>query len=95
MTAALAITGLTKTLALDGRDFDIVSGQVDIGNAATPMTARMAKGVKQANGEMKVEPTFDVTHVGSTVLMMANLPLDANIQFVTIAAAKMPWIARG
>lgn len=90
-----AITGLTKTLALDGRAFDIVSGQVDIGNAATPMTARMAKGVKQANGEMKVEPTFDVAHVGSTILMMANLPLDANIQFVTIAASKMPWIARG
>jgi NAD(P)-dependent dehydrogenase (short-subunit alcohol dehydrogenase family) len=90
-----AITGLTKTLALDGRAFDIVSGQVDIGNAATPMTARMAKGVKQASGEMKVEPTFDVAHVGSTILMMANLPLDANIQFVTIAASKMPWIARG
>jgi NAD(P)-dependent dehydrogenase (short-subunit alcohol dehydrogenase family) len=90
-----AITGLTKTLALDGRKYDIVSGQVDIGNAATPMTARMARGVKQANGEMMVEPTFDVTHVGNTVLMMANLPLDANIQFVTIAAAKMPWIARG
>ena len=90
-----AITGLTKTLALDGRAFDIVSGQIDIGNAATPMTARMAKGVKQASGEMKVEPTFDVAHVGSTILMMANLPLDANIQFVTIAASKMPWIARG
>ena len=90
-----AITGLTKTLALDGREFDIVSGQVDIGNAATPMTARMAKGVKQANGEMKVEPTFDVTHVGNTIVMMANLPLDANIQYVTIAASKMPWIARG
>ncbi|SDB54766.1 SDR family oxidoreductase [Belnapia rosea] len=90
-----AITGLTKTLALDGRAFDIVSGQIDIGNAATPMTARMARGVKQANGEMKVEPTFDVAHVGSTILMMANLPLDANIQFVTIAASKMPWIARG
>ncbi|WP_043339808.1 SDR family oxidoreductase [Belnapia moabensis] len=90
-----AITGLTKTLALDGRAFDIVSGQIDIGNAATPMTARMARGVKQPNGEMKVEPTFDVAHVGSTILMMANLPLDANIQFVTIAASKMPWIARG
>ena len=59
------------------------------------MTARMANGVKQANGEVKVEPTFDVKHVGSTIVMMANLPLDANIQFVTIAAAKMPWIARG
>ena len=90
-----AITGLTKTLALDGRKYDIVSGQVDIGNAATPMTARMAKGVKQANGEMKVEPTFDVAHVGNSVVMMANLPLDANIQFITITAAKMPWIARG
>lgn len=90
-----AITGLTKTLALDGRPFDIVSGQIDIGNAATPMTARMARGVKQANGEVKVEPTMDVTHVGNTLLMMANLPLDANIQFVTITAAKMPWIARG
>ncbi|RAI58135.1 SDR family oxidoreductase [Roseicella frigidaeris] len=90
-----AITGLTKVLALDGRPFDIVSGQIDIGNAGTPMTARMQKGVKQANGEMKVEPVFDVAHVGSTILMMANLPLDANIQFVTIAAAKMPWIARG
>ena len=90
-----AITGLTKTLALDGRPFDIVSGQIDIGNAATPMTARMQKGVKQANGEMKVEPVFDVAHVGSTILMMANLPLDANIQFVTITASKMPWIARG
>ncbi|GGC41476.1 3-oxoacyl-ACP reductase [Siccirubricoccus deserti] len=90
-----AITGLTKTLALDGRKYDIVSGQVDIGNAATPMTARMARGVKQANGEMMVEPTFDVAHVGSSLLMMANLPLDANIQFLTITAAKMPWIARG
>ena len=90
-----AITGLTKTLALDGRKYDIVSGQVDIGNAATPMTARMARGVKQANGEVKVEPTMDVAHVGNSVLMMANLPLDANIQFLTITAAKMPWIARG
>ncbi len=90
-----AITGLTKTLALDGRKYDIVSGQIDIGNAATPMTARMARGVKQATGEMKVEPTMDVAHVGNSVLMMANLPLDANIQFLTITAAKMPWIARG
>jgi NAD(P)-dependent dehydrogenase (short-subunit alcohol dehydrogenase family) len=90
-----AITGLTKTLALDGRKYDIVSGQIDIGNAATPMTARMSRGVKQATGEMKVEPTMDVAHVGNSVLMMANLPLDANIQFLTITAAKMPWIARG
>jgi NAD(P)-dependent dehydrogenase (short-subunit alcohol dehydrogenase family) len=90
-----AITGLTKTLALDGRKYDIVSGQIDIGNAATPMTARMARGVKQATGEMKVEPTMDVAHVGNSVLMMANLPLDANIQFLTITASKMPWIARG
>jgi NAD(P)-dependent dehydrogenase (short-subunit alcohol dehydrogenase family) len=90
-----AVTGLTKALALDGRKYDIVSGQIDIGNAATPMTARMSRGVKQATGEMKVEPTMDVAHVGNSVLMMANLPLDANIQFLTITAAKMPWIARG
>ena len=90
-----AITGLTKTLALDGRKYDIVSGQIDIGNAETPMTARMSRGVKQATGEMKVEPTFDVAHVGNSILMMANLPLDANVQFLTITASKMPWIARG
>ena len=90
-----AITGLTKTLALDGRPFDIVSGQIDIGNAATPMTQRMQRGVKQADGSVKVEPVMDVRHVGNSILMMANLPLDANIQFLTIAAPKMPWIARG
>jgi NAD(P)-dependent dehydrogenase (short-subunit alcohol dehydrogenase family) len=90
-----AVTGLTKTLALDGRKYDIVSGQIDIGNAATPMTERMQRGVKQPDGSMKVEPVMDVTHVGNSILMMANLPLDANIQFLTITAAKMPWIARG
>jgi len=90
-----AITGLTKTLSLDGRKYDIVCGQIDIGNAATPMTARMAKGVKQADGSMQVEPTMNVDHVGNTILMMANLAPDANIQFVTITAAKMPWIGRG
>ncbi|WP_204623523.1 SDR family oxidoreductase [Crenalkalicoccus roseus] len=90
-----AITGLTKSLALDGRKYDIVSGQIDIGNAATPMTQRMQRGVKQADGRIAVEPVMDVAHVGSTILMMASLPLDANIQFVTIAASKMPWIGRG
>lgn len=90
-----AITGLTKSLALDGRKYDIVSGQIDIGNAATPMTQRMQRGVKQADGRVAVEPVMDVAHVGSTILMMASLPLDANIQFVTIAASKMPWIGRG
>jgi NAD(P)-dependent dehydrogenase (short-subunit alcohol dehydrogenase family) len=90
-----AITGLTKTLALDGRKHDIVSGQIDIGNAETPMTARMANGVKQADGSVKVEPRMDVNHVAEAIVMMAGLPLDANIQFLTIAASKMPWIARG
>jgi NAD(P)-dependent dehydrogenase (short-subunit alcohol dehydrogenase family) len=90
-----AITGLTKTLALDGRPYDIVSGQIDIGNAATPMTERMQRGVKQADGSMRVEPVMDAAHVGGSIVMMANLPLDANIQFLTITAAKMPWIARG
>jgi NAD(P)-dependent dehydrogenase (short-subunit alcohol dehydrogenase family) len=90
-----AITGLTRQLALDGRKYDIVSGQIDIGNAATPMTDRMTGGVKQASGEMKPEPRMDAKHVGSSVLTMANLPLDANIQFLTITASKMPWIARG
>lgn len=92
-----AITGLTRQLALDGRKYDICSSQIDIGNAATPMTDRMVQGagVKQASGEMKIEPRMDAKHVGSSVLMIANLPLDANIQFLTIAAPKMPWIARG
>jgi len=90
-----AITGLTKTLALDGRKYDIVSGQIDIGNAETPMTRRMANGVKQANGTVAVEPRMDVNHVAESIVMMAGLPLESNIQFLTIAAAKMPWIGRG
>jgi NAD(P)-dependent dehydrogenase (short-subunit alcohol dehydrogenase family) len=90
-----AITGLTKTLALDGRKYDIVSGQIDIGNAATPMTERMAGGVQQADGTIKVEPRMDVNHVAESIVMMASLPLESNIQFLTIAASKMPWIARG
>jgi NAD(P)-dependent dehydrogenase (short-subunit alcohol dehydrogenase family) len=90
-----AITGLTKATALDGRKYDIACSQIDIGNAATEMTARMKKGVPQANGSVEVEPTMDVKHVAETVLYMANLPLDANIQFVTIMATKMPFIGRG
>lgn len=90
-----AVTGLTKALALDGRRYDIVSGQIDIGNAATPMTDRMTAGVKQADGTVKVEPRMDVNHVAEAIVMMAGLPLESNIQFLTIAASKMPWIARG
>ncbi len=90
-----AVTGLTKSISLDGRKYDICCGQVDIGNAATPMTQRMQRGVKQANGSVEVEPTMDVAHVGDTVVTMANMPLDANIQFVTVMATKMPFIGRG
>ncbi|MGH7041830.1 MAG: SDR family oxidoreductase [Acetobacteraceae bacterium] len=90
-----AITGLTKSIALDGRAFDIACGQIDIGNAATPMTARMARGVPQANGEVKVEPTMDVDHVGNAVRFMADLPPDTNVQFITIMATKMPFVGRG
>ncbi len=90
-----AITGLTKTISLDGRRFDIACGQIDIGNAATPMTARMAKGVPQANGTTEIEPTMAVDNVGSTIAFMAGLPLDANVQFVTVMATKMPFVGRG
>ena len=90
-----AMTGLTRAISLDGRAFDIACGRIDIGNAATPMTARMAGGVPQADGTMKPEPTMDVGHVGEMVLTMANLPLDANVQFVTIMATKMPFVGRG
>jgi NADP-dependent 3-hydroxy acid dehydrogenase YdfG len=90
-----AVTGLTRTVSLDGRKYDIACGQVDIGNAATDMTARMAKGVPQANGTMAVEPTMHADNVGKTVALMASLPLDANIQFVTVMATKMPYIGRG
>ena len=90
-----AITGLTKTLALDGRPFDIACSQIDIGNAATDMTEKMAQGVPQADGSVKVEPRMDVAHVASAIVYMANLPLDANVQFMTIMATKMPFIGRG
>jgi NAD(P)-dependent dehydrogenase (short-subunit alcohol dehydrogenase family) len=90
-----AVTGLTKCISLDGRKDDIVSSQIDIGNAATEMTERMTKGVPQPNGTTMVEPRMDVKHVGSAVLYMANLPLDANVQFMTIMATKMPFVGRG
>ena len=90
-----AITGLTKTISLDGRKFDIACGRIDIGNAATPMTARMARGVPQANGTTEVEPTMNVDNVGNTIVFMASLPLDANVQFVTVMATKMPFVGRG
>ena len=90
-----AITGLTKQISLDGRKYNIACSQVDVGNAATPMTARMQGGVLQANGETMAEPTFNVEHVGETVLYISNLPLDANIQFVTIMATQMPYVGRG
>jgi NAD(P)-dependent dehydrogenase (short-subunit alcohol dehydrogenase family) len=90
-----AITGLTKALALDGRAFDIAVGQVDIGNAATPMTARMATGALQANGAIAPEPTMDVRHVADAVVHMAQLPLDANILHMTVLATQMPFVGRG
>lgn len=90
-----AITGLTKSIALDGRQFDICSSQVDIGNAATPMTARSTNGQMQPHGQVAVEPRMDADHVGQQVAFMANLPLETNVQFVTIMATKMPWIGRG
>jgi NAD(P)-dependent dehydrogenase (short-subunit alcohol dehydrogenase family) len=90
-----AVTGLTKTLSLDGRKDDIACSQIDIGNAATEMTERMTKGVPQANGTTTVEPRMDVAHVGSAVLYMANLPLESNVQFMTIMATKMPFVGRG
>ncbi|MEM1384339.1 MAG: SDR family oxidoreductase [Pseudomonadota bacterium] len=90
-----AITGLTKSISLDGRAFDIACGQIDIGNAASAMTARMAGGVPQADGSMQAEPTMDVTHVAQAVVQMAELPLDANVQTMTIMATKMPFTGRG
>jgi len=90
-----AVTGLTKCISLDGRKDDIACGQIDIGNAATEMTERMTKGVPQPNGSTMVEPRMDVAHVGAAVLHMANLPLDANVQFMTIMATKMPFVGRG
>jgi NAD(P)-dependent dehydrogenase (short-subunit alcohol dehydrogenase family) len=90
-----AITGLTKSLALDGRKYGIAAGQVDIGNAATPMTQRMQRGVKQANLEVKVEPTMDVENVAKAILFMDSLSLDANVLFMTIKATNMPFEGRG
>ena len=90
-----AITGLTKSISLDCRNDDIVCGQIDIGNAATPMTAAMPKGVLQANGERAVEPVMDVEHVADAVLQMASLPLDTNVLFMTIMANRMPFVGRG
>jgi NAD(P)-dependent dehydrogenase (short-subunit alcohol dehydrogenase family) len=94
-TTKHAVTGLTKSIALDGRQFDICASQIDIGNAATPMTARSSNGQMQPHGQMMVEPRMDVAHVGAQVAFMANLPLESNVQFVTIMATKMPWIGRG
>lgn len=90
-----AVAGLTKTLALDGRAFDIACGQIDIGNAATEMTERMANGVLQADGSTAVEPRMDVRHVADAVRYMASLPLDANVQTLTVMATKMPYVGRG
>ena len=90
-----AVTGLTRSTSLDGRKYDIACGQIDIGNALTEMAARMTKGVPQANGSTEIEPVMDVSNVGKTVVHMASLPTDANIQFVTVMATKMPFIGRG
>ncbi len=90
-----AVTGLTKSTSLDGRKYDIACGQVDVGNAATPMTERMAKGVPQPNGTTAIEPTMDVDAVAKAVVYMASLPLDANVLFLTVMAAKMPFVGRG
>jgi NAD(P)-dependent dehydrogenase (short-subunit alcohol dehydrogenase family) len=90
-----AITGLTKSLSLDGRAFDIAAGQIDIGNAATEMTEKMARGVPQANGSMAVEPRMDVEDVARAVVYMASLPLSANVQTMTVMATTMPFIGRG
>jgi NAD(P)-dependent dehydrogenase (short-subunit alcohol dehydrogenase family) len=90
-----AITGLTKSTSLDGRKYDIACGQIDVGNAATEMTERMKKGVPQPNGTVEVEPTMDVQNVAKAVVYMASLPLDANVQFLTVMATKMPFVGRG
>lgn len=90
-----SMTGLTRATSLDGRKYDIACGQIDIGNAATPMTARMSGGVPQASGEVMVEPTYDVEHAAEAIVFMANLPLDTNVQFITVMATKMPYVGRG
>ena len=90
-----AITGLTKSTALDGRKYDIACSQIDIGNAATVLADKMSEGVPQANGSIAVEPTMDVDHVARAIVYMASLPLEANVQFMTVIATKMPYIGRG
>jgi NAD(P)-dependent dehydrogenase (short-subunit alcohol dehydrogenase family) len=90
-----AITGLTRCISLDGRAYDIACGQIDIGNALTDLSAKFETGTLQSNGEIRPEPTFDVKHVADAVLYMASLPLDANVQFLTVMATKMPFIGRG
>jgi NAD(P)-dependent dehydrogenase (short-subunit alcohol dehydrogenase family) len=90
-----AVTGLTKSTSLDGRKYDIACGQIDIGNAATEMTERMKNGVPQADGSMAVEPRMDVEHVARSVVLMAGLPLESNVQFLTVMATKMPFVGRG
>jgi NAD(P)-dependent dehydrogenase (short-subunit alcohol dehydrogenase family) len=90
-----AVTGLTKSTSLDGRKYDIACGQIDIGNAMTELAARMANGVPQANGTVAVEPLMDVQHVASSIVYMASLPLEANVQFLTVMATKMPFVGRG
>ncbi len=89
------MTGLTKATSLDGRKYNIACGQIDIGNAGTEMTSRMGQGVPQANGSIEAEPTFDAIHVARAVIFMASLPLDANVQFMTVMATKMPFVGRG
>ena len=90
-----AVTGLTRSTSLDGRKYNIACGQIDIGNALTEMAARMTKGVPQADGSIQVEPVMDVGNVGKTVAHMASLPMEANVQFVTVMATNMPFIGRG
>ena len=90
-----AITGLTKSTSLDGRQYDIACGQIDIGNAVTPMTERMTKGVLQPDGSTRVEPRMDVDAVANAIVYMDSLPLDANVQFMTVMATKMPFVGRG
>jgi NAD(P)-dependent dehydrogenase (short-subunit alcohol dehydrogenase family) len=90
-----AITGLTKSISLDGRPYDIACSQIDIGNARTDMAARIGKGIKQANGTIIAEPTMDVAHVANAIVHIAELPLDVNVQFMTVMATKMPFVGRG
>lgn len=90
-----AVTGLTRSTSLEGRQYDIACGQIDIGNAATDLAQRMARGVPQANGQVAAEPLMDLDHVAGAVVYMASLPLDANVQFMTVMATKMPYIGRG